>query len=157
MCSPTGRQPPKHLCNKTDEDIFEKISRSELFFFEECNFRWHLSTQTTRIPPFPLTYVVQVKIAPRGTLRVNQASLTEFRMGRYNQCFFFHKNVFIFTRAKHFAGKKGLLVVYNHTSSMHQYSVLLTLQARALGLGKEDYATSNEDWIDASENLVFLW
>ena len=71
--------------------------------------------------------------------------------------FFFHKNVFIFTRAKHFAGKKGLLVVYNHTSSMHQYSVLLTLQARALGLGKEDYATSNEDWIDASENLVFLW
>ena len=63
--------------------------------------------------------------------------------------------MFFFTRAKHFAGKKGLLVVYNHTSSMHQYSVLLTLQARALGLGKE--ATSNEDWIDASENLVFLW
>ena len=70
--------------------------------------------------------------------------------GALESMFFFHKNVFIFTRAKHFAGKKGLLVVYNHTSSMHQYSVLLTLQARALGFGKEDCATSNEDWIDAN-------
>lgn len=78
-------------------------------------------------------------------------------MGRYNQCFFFSQKCFYFHSREALRRKERTSrSLQSHFINASIFGTANTT-TRALGLGKEDYATSNEDWIDASENLVFLW